>query len=401
MKSLRLLFAVLVSHQVFCANAFGTSAREVDAVAQRIVDESDLPLSGDVVVDPYRSAGVASISYFPGRRATIFVHPEVLREATANSWAFIIGHELCHEIFQTSDESLCDREGAKLAIRAGFDADEFIEYTLAQPNYCSRSHGCLHDRAYDVAKVAAEMGVLGPDLSARFKLNRVSSRSTPSLLGPAIPLTVHNNTKYPLKLSLRYNASSGQEDCGDWENSDFRSSWGYDAGEKARPNYAGNPILASRFEYYATIEDWKGQVWSWGSKDVPTCCNLTDFQGEVYTLEFQANNVPPPPSRKYVQITNATETPIRVYLAYYTRSDDGSWGWHNSEFKSSWSFEPGESATIRHDDFKVNAYKVRYYAWEEGGDGAWGSKGTPKEKVIGSEDTTGVEEDNYVLRFVD
>ena len=76
---------------------------------------------------------------------------------------FAIGHELGHQIerhpgFGQRQEYEADRIGANLAIASGYDVGAYVRKLFRDPNSCSRSHGCWHDRAralayrYDVAQ---------------------------------------------------------------------------------------------------------------------------------------------------------------------------------------------------------------------------------------------------------
>lgn len=75
---------------------------------------------------------------------------------TANSWAFIIGHEIAHCIDDNipeynvtpQTELRADILGAILAINAGYCLDAYQEERsfLVHEDYCSTSHGCFSKR---------------------------------------------------------------------------------------------------------------------------------------------------------------------------------------------------------------------------------------------------------------
>ncbi|MBT8484603.1 MAG: hypothetical protein KJO43_03425 [Phycisphaerae bacterium] len=114
-------------------------------------DASRTPLRGTIVDDRQRSGGVAAIAY-AGSDSTIYVHPDRRREWSVNTWAFILGHELSHVLLRhrgtgPGEEWDADARGAQLASAAGYHVELYIAFICSdQPNNCSPSHGCFHDR---------------------------------------------------------------------------------------------------------------------------------------------------------------------------------------------------------------------------------------------------------------
>ena len=149
--ALTLALAVVLS--LVISVAADVSRLELDNIAQSLVNSNRLRLEGDIVVDASRAGGVAAIVYGGNVRSRIAVDPRKMQSASANSWAFILGHELSHEIHRhngssgAAQEFQADVTGAALAINAGYDLRSYIIDMYSQPNSCSRTHGCFHSRA--------------------------------------------------------------------------------------------------------------------------------------------------------------------------------------------------------------------------------------------------------------
>ncbi len=70
--------------------------------------------------------------------------------------------------------------------------------------------------------------------------------------------------------------------------------------------------------------------------------------------------------RRYLRITNDTKETLQVWVMYHTIDTNDQWKWFPAEpSEQRWavySFEPGESSSIDHEDFRVNADRVRIWA---------------------------------------
>lgn len=146
-------FTLVVLVSTTSASVLGqVSQPQLDGIAQKIVVSNNLPYSGQIIVDPAGSMGAAAIR-FQGTVARISVHPTMMQTTSANSWAFIIAHEISHQLLGhtgqngPAQEFQADERGAKLAKKAGFNLRTFIKDMYNKPNNCSRSHGCFHSRA--------------------------------------------------------------------------------------------------------------------------------------------------------------------------------------------------------------------------------------------------------------
>ena len=111
----------------------------------------------ELVVDENLSRGFAAVSW-DGSNATIYVHPVAMKRESLNNWAFVMGHEIGHQILNHTGKTGADEEfaadvwGGQLAIKAGYDPKPYIIGMLARPNSCSISHGCWHNRAENLEK---------------------------------------------------------------------------------------------------------------------------------------------------------------------------------------------------------------------------------------------------------
>lgn len=132
------------------------SLQEVQGVLVKIMADANIQLAVQLQVDPVRAGGAAYVHGHPGG-AAIFIDPDFMTRKSPNDWAFILGHELSHVLFNlpgvnAANEWEADRRGAQIAIQAGFDPQAYINGLLADPQSCSMSHGCLHERAVSLAK---------------------------------------------------------------------------------------------------------------------------------------------------------------------------------------------------------------------------------------------------------
>ena len=79
--------------------------------------------------------------------------------------------------------------------------------------------------------------------------------------------------------------------------------------------------------------------------------------------------------RKYLKIANHTNETIRVFLTYHTKTTSGQWEWFPGPPDGSNSigflFQPGETAQVRHDEFKINADRIRIWAESVDDSGGW------------------------------
>jgi tetratricopeptide (TPR) repeat protein len=77
--------------------------------------------------------------------------------------------------------------------------------------------------------------------------------------------------------------------------------------------------------------------------------------------------------RKYVRVLNETGKDLTVHLQYYTYTTDGKWKWFPEAPGEgegiNFSFAPGETGTLFHDDWKINASNIRIWAFTD--DSQW------------------------------
>lgn len=77
--------------------------------------------------------------------------------------------------------------------------------------------------------------------------------------------------------------------------------------------------------------------------------------------------------RKYIRVVNETSEKLKVYMKYYTYTTDKEWKWFptspDKAGAASYTFEPGESAILYHQEWKVNGNRFRI--WAEAGGRTW------------------------------
>jgi tetratricopeptide (TPR) repeat protein len=77
--------------------------------------------------------------------------------------------------------------------------------------------------------------------------------------------------------------------------------------------------------------------------------------------------------RRYLKVVNDTGQDLTVSLVYYTKTKSGTWQWFPAKpgegNSVQYTFTPGESGILYHDDWKVNANRVRL--WAESSDRIW------------------------------
>lgn len=80
-------------------------------------------------------------------------------------------------------------------------------------------------------------------------------------------------------------------------------------------------------------------------------------------------------NRKVVRIRNNTDETLTVWLKYRTQTSDGQWKWFPDDpDKDTWSaytFAPGEEAFVEHDDFQINADRVRIWIFNKDRSHVW------------------------------
>ncbi len=142
------------------------SEKDLEGIIVKLWASSDLDFKKcDTEVSRSASRGYASIQWNNDGYIKIAVDPEKLKRKSANTWAFIIGHELAHYNLNHQDgcrppnsenckyrEFNADDLGAKLAERAKYDLVDYISDVLNEPDLCSFSHGCWHERALRLAR---------------------------------------------------------------------------------------------------------------------------------------------------------------------------------------------------------------------------------------------------------
>lgn len=110
------------------------SLEELEAMTSRIKQSNRLPGSHGLQLDPCVSGGTASIRT-NGQDGMISIHPQRLHSVPANSWAFIIGHELAHHALlrdtgSPGSEIQADLEGARYAAGAGYDPAAYLAWVM-------------------------------------------------------------------------------------------------------------------------------------------------------------------------------------------------------------------------------------------------------------------------------
>ncbi len=89
-----------------------------------------------------------------------------------------------------------------------------------------------------------------------------------------------------------------------------------------------------------------------------------------YSHAFYLEKWPEHYWERTLRIENNSSEYIRVHVQYYTKTNDGDWAWFTPD--GSWTFEPGESATLSDpppENFHVRGKYVR--VWAESLDGRW------------------------------
>jgi hypothetical protein len=151
--NLILIFAILLFSTIVSARV---TVFQLDQMASHILRMNGIPMQGRIFVDATRASGYAATTGNP-INGIIYVDPFKMQTLSANTWAFIIAHELAHihlghtGLFPSvQNEFTADSWGATWAVRAGYNADEFLAFMATEPNICTPSHGCWHDRIRNI-----------------------------------------------------------------------------------------------------------------------------------------------------------------------------------------------------------------------------------------------------------
>jgi len=168
MKTRTLLLIAITVGLHHSTSRAAVTLTQLDQVATELLQASRVPnLSGQIVADAVKSSGFAAIVW-QGAYATIYVHPDATWRETLNTWAFVIGHELAHQILghrgsgRAQQEFDADVLGAEMAIKAGYNVKDYIREMYNDANSCSVSHGCWHDRARNLEQKFGSVGGWNP-----------------------------------------------------------------------------------------------------------------------------------------------------------------------------------------------------------------------------------------------
>jgi hypothetical protein len=76
-------------------------------------------------------------------------------------------------------------------------------------------------------------------------------------------------------------------------------------------------------------------------------------------------------TRRFLRVRNATDKPLQVYVRYRTVNDQGKWQWYPGEPTSREAVvrkvAPGQTVDLLHEDWRINASRVRIWAEAPGG----------------------------------
>lgn len=132
------------------------TANQVDQIASHILTVNRINLRGEIRADAYRASGFAA-TFGNANYSIIYVDPYKLRTLSPNTWAFIVSHELAHQYLRHSplsqsiaNELEADRVGAYWAWQAGYNVNAYLDYMATEPDICTPTHGCWHDRIRNI-----------------------------------------------------------------------------------------------------------------------------------------------------------------------------------------------------------------------------------------------------------
>jgi len=106
-------------------------------------------LIGSTLVLPHKIGKSFEIST---KSIFIYIDPVMVNYFSTNDWAFMIGHEFSHLLHARDGldsielEKLCDINGAKYAIGAGYNLSKYLVTLKKFGDNCSATHGCMKDR---------------------------------------------------------------------------------------------------------------------------------------------------------------------------------------------------------------------------------------------------------------
>ena len=155
MKKYFLLFAIFTT-SVF-TSSYASNIASLRNITNELLYYNNLNYSVSIVIDDYKSSGFAAINYsYYSNAVTIYVDSYELSNKSNNTWAFVLGHELAHKYYgaggTASSEWSADELGARWAINAGYNVSKYINSILNDYDSCSKSHGCWHSRAHNLAR---------------------------------------------------------------------------------------------------------------------------------------------------------------------------------------------------------------------------------------------------------
>jgi len=134
---------------------------ELGDIAERLLQQNNLPLRVTIVIDEIPAAALARISG-PPENATVTVQAWAVSRFSANTWAFVIGHEFAHRTDPRATrapgrthedvEIAAEIIGARYAIRAGFDLDAHLNQLFHGPDGRGRAQGFTLQKAIALRK---------------------------------------------------------------------------------------------------------------------------------------------------------------------------------------------------------------------------------------------------------
>lgn len=142
----------------FIQMANAISLERLATITKDLMNKNGLNYAVNLSVDDRRASGYAAISYDNvTNHVFIYVDSRQLAYKSSNTWAFVMGHELGHKflgaISGPAAEWAADEKGGEWAVNAGYNVAGYIQSILNEYNACSKSHGCWHGRAHNLARI--------------------------------------------------------------------------------------------------------------------------------------------------------------------------------------------------------------------------------------------------------
>jgi tetratricopeptide (TPR) repeat protein/CBS domain-containing protein len=101
-----------------------------------------------------------------------------------------------------------------------------------------------------------------------------------------------------------------------------------------------------------------------------------------------------------LRVSNQSKHTIRVYVAYETLTDQGTWHWYRMDNPAVFVFQPGEEARLRDEGWIIQARRMRIWAESTDGNMSWQKVRNTDTWLIDEKGVKAVDQPTYTYKFL-